>query len=209
MVNDYYLLKLFDPATPGFCSFDKIYVGTEETIKIVADNLSKLNSDSDTSIAIQSYFNGNISAEHYIAYKKQNVLTPISIEAENKMSFEGMKWTHINIWGFPYEMKCDSANVHQIIFHYDDAYYRCVRVWLKNLCYECFNDNWSKLNGGFWGNGSVLNVTTIPGTNDFIFNNLLFIEEAHYDDKTAAFEDFNKKEKIEFKKICDEIYGDG
>ena len=30
MSEKYYILRLDDPAKPGFCTFDKMYVGTEE-----------------------------------------------------------------------------------------------------------------------------------------------------------------------------------
>ena len=41
MSEKYYILRLDDPAKPGFCTFDKMYVGTEETILQVASNLEK------------------------------------------------------------------------------------------------------------------------------------------------------------------------
>ena len=137
-------------------------------------------------------------------------MIPITIESEHKTSFESKKWTHINIWGFPYEMKCESAIVHQIVFNHKGTTYRCVRAWLKNLCYESVGGNWNRLNGGFWGNDSVLDVFEVPGSNEFTFNNLLYVEEEHYkNDVPSAIEDMANDEKIEFKKICDEIFADG
>lgn len=31
MANEYYALYLDDPATPGFCSCSKLYIGTKES----------------------------------------------------------------------------------------------------------------------------------------------------------------------------------
>lgn len=206
----YYVFQLDDPATPGFCSFNKLYVGTEETLKAVASNLEKSGSYPETARALRDYFKGNHSAEHRIAYRTQKVLVPIKIESEHKKFFENKKWTHINIWGFPYEMKCDSALIHQIVFNYDGNTYRCVRAWLKNLCYESVGGNWNPLNEGFWGNDSILYVASVPDSTDFTFTNLLYVEESHYeDDVPTAINDMLTDEKIELKRICDEIFADG
>lgn len=209
MSEKYYILRLDDPATPGFCTFDKMYVGTEETILQVASNLEKNDSYPETAAAIRSYLKGNHSAEHRIAYRNQKVLIPIKIEAEHKTSFENYKWTHINIWGFPHIMKCDSALLHQIIFKYEGKIHRCIRAWLKNLRYESYGGNWSPLRSGFWGNESILDVATMPNTDDFTFNNLLYVEEEHYEDFSTAFNDMLVDEKIELQRICDEIFADG
>ena len=210
MGEKYYMLKLDDPATPGFCSFNKLYVGTEETINTVANNLEKAGQYPETVQAIRSYFKGNNAAEHRIAYRTEKVLVPITIDSEHKTSIENRRWTHINIWGFPYEMKCDSAMFHQIIFTKKETTFRCVRAWLKNLCYESFGGNWEKLNGGFWGNASILDISMVPGSEDFTFNNLLYVEEEHYEnDAVSAINDMLNDEKIELKKICDEIFADG
>ena len=82
MSEKYYILRLDDPAKPGFCTFDKMYVGTEETILQVASNLEKAERYTDTVTAIRSYFKGNLDAEHNIAYRNQKVLIPIKIEKE-------------------------------------------------------------------------------------------------------------------------------
>lgn len=210
MSDTYYVLKLDDPAKPGFCSFDKIYIGTEETINIVANNLEKDGSYPETVKAIRSYFKGNHSAEHNIAYQTQKALVPVKVEAEHKILLDDMQWTHTNIWGFPYEMKCDSATIHQIVFKCGDTVYRCVRAWLENLCYMGLNGGWSKLNEGFWGNYSILNVSGEPGKDDFTFNNLLYVVSEQYEnDISIAESDIYLKEKIELKGICDEIFADG
>ena len=59
MSEKYYVLMLTDPATPGFCSFNKMYVGTEETINTVANNLEKAGHYPKTVSALRNYFKGN------------------------------------------------------------------------------------------------------------------------------------------------------
>ena len=186
-----------------------MYVGTEETILQVASNLEKAERYTDTVTAIRSYFKGNLDAEHNIAYRNQKVLIPIKIEKVHKTRFANYKWTHTNIWGFPYEMKCDSAIIHQIVFRDKNKIYRCIRAWLKNLCYESFGDTWNPLDSGFWGNASILDVAKMPNAEDFIFNNLLYVEEEQYDDLSTAINVMLVDEKIKLQRICDEIFADG
>ena len=210
MNKEYYVLNLEEPASPGFVSSSKIYIGSEQELKIVAKNFEKKNQYIETANAILNYFNGNHSATHNIAYNTQKVLLPVCVEAEHKTNFCKYKWTHYNIWGFPYEMQCDDALIHQIIFKYDNKYYRCVRAWLKNLQYESISGSINYLRGGFWGNASILDVSTDSITEeDFTFNNLLFVEEEKYEDVSTAIEDLGIDTKIELKRICDEIFADG
>ena len=66
------------------------------------------------------------------------------------------------------------------------------------------------MSGGFWGNYSILDISRVPGKDEFTFNNLLYVEEEHYEsDISSAINDMLLEEKIEFKRICDEIFADG
>lgn len=209
MNKEYYILHLEEPALPGFVSGEKIYVGTEAELRNVATNMENKEQYLETAKSIHDYFNGNQSAKHSIAYNIQNVLIPINVEAECKTSFNQYQWTHYNIWGFPYEMKCDNTLIHQIVFKYENRFYRCVRAWLKNLQYKSVSGSVNYLKGGFWGNAVILDVATDSETEDFIFNNLLYVAEEKYDDISAATEDLGIDTKIELKRICDEIFADG
>ena len=211
MSEKYYIFKLDEPGAPSFCSFDKIYVGTEKTIKQVARNLKKTKRYPETVKAIRDYFNGNHEAEHQGAYVNEKVLVPVEIISEHENSLENKKWTHLNIWRFPYEMKCDSVRVHQIVFKNEGRIYRCARAWLKNLSFKGVSENWNKLDGGFWGNDFVLDIIKEKESDDFTFNNLLYIVEEVYDNKKfkTVIKDMLNDSKVELKYICDEIFGDG
>lgn len=210
MNNEYYILHLYEPACPAFCSFDKLYVGSKAEILMVADNLEKSSDYENTAKAIRSYFSGDKSAMHNVAYHNQKILVPITVDAEYEHTFSNKEWTHTNIWGFPYNMKCDSGKAHQIVFTYNSRVYRCVRAWFKNLCYESISGAWNMLDGGFWGNAAIIDIIRTDGQSDFTFNNLLYVEEEVYDEgSTTATDDIRFEEKIEFQKICDEIFADG
>lgn len=209
MNEKYYVLYLDDPATPSFCSFDKLYVGTEADIKKVADNLAKNNSYPKTAEAIYSYFKGNHSAEHSIAYQTRVVLQEVDVEARNTIKLADKRWTHDNAWGFPYYMKCESVRAYQIVFRFNDKVYRCVKAKFKNLEYKIMYENWHKLSGWCWGNAAVLEVNKNSDTEDAMLGNILYVEEEQYEDVAEAIKDMRNKKKLEFKRICDEIFGDG
>ena len=210
MSENYFLLNLDDPAVPGYCSFSKTYLGTQEDLTIVANRLEKEKLYPETVRAIRRYFNGNTASEHNIAYKKQKVLIPTTPISEYKSQVKNRKWTHYNVWGFPYEMKLDSAIISQIIITNNSYHYRYIKAWMRNLCYKSYGGEWTPLKDGFWGNSSILDVTAVPGTTDFILHNLLYVEEERYEAELKhAINDITDEEKIEFQKICDEIFADG
>ena len=49
----------------------------------------------------------------------------------------------------------------------------------------------------------------MPNAEDFIFNNLLYVEEEQYDDLSTAINVMLVDEKIKLQRICDEIFADG
>lgn len=118
------------------------------------------------------------------------------------------EWEHINVWGCPYTMTFDNALVSQIVIKTYVKYYRCLRAWMKNLSFKGENGEWSKLNGGFWGNGSLLDVSTNPN-GQFTVNNLLYITEDYYESERTATKAAMRYNNLIFKGICDEVFADG
>lgn len=209
MVDTYYAINFKDCAMPAFCTFTHVYFGTQSELMQVASNLEKDNISPETSKAIIDYFNGDTSATHTVAFWKYNVLTPVEVLAEQEFILENHKWTHINIWGFPYEMKSDFIKAHQLIFKYENKIYRTIKGRFKNLCYDGI-DNWVPVKGTFWGNKFLLNVEYLDNGDDFIFSNILYhTQEIYEDDLEKAMSDMRDINKLEFKDICNEIFGDG
>lgn len=210
MKENYYVLYLDEPASPGFCSLDKMYVGTESDLKIVADNMLDNQVYVETAEAIKKYFEGDRSVEHTIAYRKRKVLEPIKVAAEHVLNIEKLEWTHKNAWGFPYDMKAEKVKLQQIVFDYNGSVYRCIKGWFANLCYKGVGGAWNPLDGGFWGNAFILNVLRMQEPGSFVFNNILYvIEESYSSEIDKAILDMTIQEKIQLQGICDEIFADG
>lgn len=53
---EYYILRLWDCATPSFCSFDKVYVGTEADIRKAIASMKRTGVNEETVAAVSNYF---------------------------------------------------------------------------------------------------------------------------------------------------------
>ena len=112
---EYYILRLWDCATPSFCSFDKVYVGTEADIRKAIASMKRAGVNDETVAAVSHYLSGDKAATHNIAYKDIPALEECQLLRTSELKIEATEWEHINVWGFPYKMKCDSAEISQIL----------------------------------------------------------------------------------------------
>lgn len=208
MNEKYYVLKLWDYGTPAFVSFDKMYVGTEADIRAATESMKKKDADDKTVKALERYFAGDMTATHNIAYREIPILEPCTRIASSALTLGEYSWEHINVWGFPYYMKCDSAEVKQIIIRYKKKYYRCVRVWFKNLRYGISTEKYSLLGDFFLGPSALFSVTDQPDKSRTMSNRLYVVEEV-YDKIEDAEDKLLSEEHLVFKGFCDDIFADG
>ncbi len=75
----HYVIKLWEPAAPSFCSFDKMYIGSKQDILSAALNMEHDDAESETAKAVRVYYGGNHEAKHNIAYKEIPVLKPLMV----------------------------------------------------------------------------------------------------------------------------------
>lgn len=153
----HYVLKLWEPAAPAFCSFDILYVGSKQDILQAALNMEHDDPNDKTAKAIREYFAGNHEATHNIAYQEIPVLKPVRILASSRMTLPETTWEHLNVWDCPYKMKFDSAEVDQIIIRYEGQYHRCVKAKITGLCYNGIGGEWMPVDMIF-GNACVLDA---------------------------------------------------
>lgn len=204
--DQYYALHLWDASIPGFCSLDKMYIGTEEDIKSVAKIMEEEEHYPDTIKAIADYFAGNTEATHNIAYQEIPILTPVTLIAKRNFIIGKTEWEHLNTWQWPYNMRFDGAELSQIIIKYKNEYHRCLRAKIKNLQYKSVVGNYEPLGTSFWGNGFIFEVT--ENDSERTLENLLYVSEIAYAKLKDAKADF-ETDNIKFEGICDEIFGDG
>lgn len=204
-MEQHYVLKLWEPAAPAFCSFAKPYVGCKYDLLKVAASMKNADPQSETAKAIQEYFGGNHGATHKIAYQELPVLTPVRVLASSKITLPSKTWEHLNVWDCPYKMKFESAEVRQIIICYDGMYRRCIKAKFSDLCYEGIKGEWRPVGSVLFGNASVIETTSDAGT----FENLLYVQEDVYDEKEPLLNKLEIPREVVFDRICDEIFGDG
>lgn len=204
-IKQFFVLNLWEPAAPAFCSSTKPYAGSKYDLQKVAANMKNADPQSETAKAIQEYFGGNHGATHKIAYQELLVLTPVRVLASSKMTLPGRTWEHLNVWDCPYTMKFDSAEVSQIIVRSDGKYHRCIRAKFTDLCYEGIKGEWRPVGSVLFGNASVIETNSEAGT----FENLLYVQEDVSDAKEQLEAKLNNPDAIVFDRICDEVFGDG
>jgi len=208
MPRQHYALYLDEPASPGFCSGSKLYIGSKAMLLLVAERMLERNPNNNTASAIKAYFSGDRKITHNIAYQEIPVLTRVKWICSSTIDLPAREWEHTNIWGFPYRMKFDKAHIEQALVSHKGKYYRCIRAYMKNLAYETSSGDWREKKEGFWGNASVLDVSQLPD-GGFCFNNLLYVVEDVYDNLAEADEPMLEESMVKFNTICDEIFADG
>lgn len=207
-MDQYYVLNLWEPATPSFCSFAKPYVGSKQDILTVATQLADDDPGSETVRAIQDYFTGNHSATHHIAYQEMPVLTPIRVLASSRMDLPMKTWEHLNVYECPYRMRFEAAEVFQIVICYEGRYHRCVKSRFQNLCYDGINDDWHPVGTMFFGNGCVMRVCETAHQTRLV-ENILYVQEESAEDSEMLIQKLEIPAEVIFERICDEIFGDG
>lgn len=205
----FYKLELTDYALPGFCSGGASYYGTFDGVKSFIFAMRKL-SDTDLDgleTALTAYVAGDHSVKHSVGYGQEPFLIPVEL-VESKVQFlENYKWTHTNIWGFPYYMKFAKGMVHEVVLKDGNNYIRCVKIDIQKLmhCGDPPCDHWMSIGAGFWGFPGLLRYEK---PNDRTFSDLFFVE-SFSENLNDILSEIGKIECLNLKSFCDSIFGDG
>lgn len=203
----HYVFYLDDPATPSFCSFDKLYVGTQGTIAKGIERMRAENHYPHTVEAYDQFLAGDKEVTHYVAYAPCRLLTPVRVLHATTLELGPHSWEHLNTWECIYKMRFKHATVRQILIRHKNKYHRCIRAEITDLCYDATID-WQPLTSGFWGHDYLLEVQQLPDGH-FVFSNTLYVEEDQFATKEEAIALMSDPSKVVFDNICDEIFGDG
>ena len=207
MNEQYYALFLDDPATPSFCSFDKLYVGTRAELDIAIAAMKQDGRYGATVAAYEAYWT-DPNAKHYVALREVPILTPVQRICSSELTLGEKEWEHINVWGFPYNMRFDRAEVKQLLIKYEGKFHRLLRATFSNLCYENAIGKWTPVIDHFWGHGCLLAVQESPD-GSFMLNSLLYMDQDQFESASAADDLMLDPDKVFFDRICDEIFADG
>lgn len=205
MKEPIYALALDDYATVSFCSFSKNYYGTVDEI---SEFISSLENNERIKVALEEYKSGNKNAEHIVAYKSTKLLTPVISHSSHIYVFEDEKWTHENIYGYPYEMHADRIEAQQIIINHNNNFLRCIKATFFNLSYQDLirKDKLVPIKK-FWGFPNLYKTNFINKDKCIIESRFFVVEETYASYKEAS--DSLDIERITFKSLMDDIFGDG
>ena len=207
--DQFYEIVLPNYADPSFCSCTKGYHGTLADIRELMEVLIKNNESGQHDELLQAWQEWeqeNTAALHKPAYREHQLLTPEKIVATKEYSLENVAWEHTNIWDSIRNLKTDKVTVHQVILAQGNRYIRCIRPVFENLMvYKRYLSppQWQQIGNRFWGFPGIMvwdGKYTYPR---------LYIEQEVYENLGEAFVDLNDETKINYSKICDEIFGDG
>lgn len=202
--QSYYRIELNDPAAPSFCSFSKPYFGTLADIAEVMDSMKGRGAYPDTIEAFARYLEGELDAEHYICYNKTKLLHPVELIAMERLEVDEAEWEHTNTWGSIYQMRAAKISVTQAVFKDRDDYCRCIRPEFVDLQYNSPHRScWRAVGRNFWGN---------TGTIEACGNKCqltLFVQEEWGTDLDAILANMGDETKLDFRRACDEIFGNG
>lgn len=206
--EQYYCLTLDDYALPSFISGGKPYFGTLAEIAAFIDALKSDNKRQDVKNglikAFEAFNLGNNDATHYVAYNEEKLLEPIELLGLRKYTLEDYTWTHMNVWDYPHEMRCDKAECEQAWFRWGDTPVRCIRAAFTNLQNKGRRDAWRMITDDtFWGYPHVL-VYESPILRSRFFVTEQAEESDNVDDLIRSL-----PQEPDLGGICDDIFGDG
>ena len=209
-MEQYYAVYLNDYSTPGFCSVIKEYFGTVRDIRNFVKALDKNGSFEATCKAFGRFEKGVPGAKHTVAYVQHRLLEPVEVLAKDTVSIGEKEWTFSNTYGFPYEMRFDSAFFTRVIIRLKNHYYQCIKGSVTNLAYRDGThefSTWTALENSFWGHPESL-YSRRAGT-DIITKNRLYVIEHRYDTRESALSDFKERTELCLDGICEDVFGDG
>ena len=199
-MNKVFHIELDDYAKPSIVSFGKSYFGTMDDIE---EFISKFDEEDDELVkAFQEYINGNKDVEITVAFNKRKMLEEVKVYGSKELVSGGFKWEHINIWGFPYYLRCEGLNSKHYWIKSHTDYYRIIKARFRKLQYKNTMDEWSDIDS-IWGYPHII---------EFGMYNTLMVIEKRFDTLKELKEDmkqFNSIKDMDFTSFCNDIFGDG
>ena len=180
-----YHIELDDYATPAFVTFGKDYYGTMADVEKFISKFKDDDERQDLVKAFEEYKQGNSDIEISVGFWKHKMLEEVKVYGSKEITSGAYKWEHTNVWGFPYNMKCDALNSK----HY----------WIKN--------------GNTIGEYAEISmIWGFPHIIEFNMYNTLMVVEKRFDTVKELKEDmktFSSISDMDFTSFCNDIFADG
>ena len=200
-MNKVFHIELDDYAKPTIVSFGKSYFGTMDDIE---EFISKFDDEDDNELvkAFEEYKNGNEDVEITVAFNKRRMIEEVKVYGYKEINSNSFEWEHINIWGFPYYMRCDGLNSLHYWVKSSEGLFRIIKARFINLQYKNLLGTWMDINS-IWGFPHIIEFGT--------YNTLMVIERKFETVKELKddIKHFHSYENMDFTSFCNDIFGDG
>lgn len=196
-----YHIELDDCATPAFVTFGKDYYGTMSDLE---EFISKFEPGEQQELvgAFKEYKQGNSDVEIPVGFWKSKMLEEVKVYGKKQFSCGEYEWEHINIWGFPYYMKCDALQSVHYWIKDGEKLCRIIKAKFTNLQYKNAIGKYSEI-GMIWG---------FPHIIEFGTYNTLMVVEKQFETENELKENmrsFNSVSDMDFTEFCNDIFADG
>ena len=201
----FYRLELADYSAPPWNTTTKAYYGSMDDFRMFFDVLSVWNRSRGTCSnlieAFRSYENGQMDTA-----SSKPLLTPVNVLYWENAEHKDIMWSHKNVWGCDYTMKCSQVNTSHLWIEYDGHRERVLRAEFEQLCYKGFFGEWIPVGRRLWGFPCVL-----AGDSMRFWNRLLELEFCFDSEENLQqnWRSFKKTHDVNFGSFMDDIFGDG
>ena len=186
MANTLYVLYLADYALPGICDGDKKYFGTKDDFLNYYLNARKTKVSGMNLNTLYAFINQGREIMLPLTYNNHVLGERATILKEQDVTIDKKEWTHINTWGFDYNVKFDKCEVSVLWIKYNRKYYRCIKPDFLNLMYKGDSkDKYVTINH-FWGQPGYFGVD-----GDWLKSSM-YVLEKRFNNKQELFEDFEQ-----------------
>lgn len=209
MGKQIFRLQLDDYSTPGFCSSFNDYFGTLEMVEGFIDAIRNDKEDcekyKDLISTFDRYKEGEVEIMHNVAYKDRPFLVRAKCIAERESKLSNYTWEHLNVWQWPYNMRCKTARNKHVWLVCHKQFFRCIQTEFTDLAYEHLDGRWEHP-GMLWGYPHMIEIEKRKTYNR------LFIMEKRFNNRgelLADIELFDRKPDPNYREFLNDIFGDG
>lgn len=197
-----YHIELDDYATPAFVTFGKDYYGTMADVEEFISKFKDDDERQDLVKAFEEYKQGNSDIEISVGFWKHKMLEEVKVYGSKEITSGAYKWEHTNVWGFPYNMKCDALNSKHYWIKNGKQLCRVIKAKFTNLQLENAIGEYAEISM-IWG---------FPHIIEFNMYNTLMVVEKRFDTVKELKEDmktFSSISDMDFTSFCNDIFADG
>ena len=157
----------------------------------------------------KEFCNGNTKVMSVAGFTNVRFAKRVQVLSERKIKIEQKEeYRYINAYGFPYDLRIETSNIHVILVKSGKKYVVVYRSTMRNPQYEdSFSENgWAEIDM-LMGFPAMINIVGKSGEREL--SNNLYVVDKVFDKTEEAEVYFNNLERIDYKMFFEDVFGDG